>query len=269
MTNNIGDYKITKFTRSRQNISLMLEQGKKRHVVHAYIEVDVTGGKTMIKNIHKQAGIKLSFTGWVIKCIAKCIEHHPLFNTFRHGTKKMMTFSDIDIAIPVDRTVEGNTRPRAYIIRKVNEKTLIDISSEIQNAQKESINRNTQLLGKSLTKFERFALGSPLFIQKLLLSIYKNNAFLKKTHFGTCAVTTVGTIPNFQGWIGLIGGNYTLQVGIGGITKKRIAMENGDEEREILYMDIAVDHDIIDGVPLAQFTIFLRELIEKKYGLKI
>jgi pyruvate/2-oxoglutarate dehydrogenase complex dihydrolipoamide acyltransferase (E2) component len=123
------------------------------------------------------------------------------------------------------------------------------------------------VLGQPLTRFERFALDAPVFMKKMLLAAFKNNALMKKKHFGTCGVTSIGTVPHFQGWNIAIGGTYTLQVGVGGITEKPVAIDGNVEIRECLGMDVAVDHDIVDGAPMARFTTRLRELVGNCFGL--
>ena len=268
MDDRIGEYEPKIFPKSRKNISLILEQGKRKHVIHALIEVDVTEGRKMIRAIKEKTGKKISFTGWLVKCIAQTISEYPEFNTFRHGRNKMVTFHDVDVALPVERITDGKAQPTIYIIRKANEKSVEDITEEIRTAQKKPISPEEQVLGESLTRFERFAIGAPIWMKKLLLWALRNNAFLRKKHMGTCSVTTIGTVGNFQGWNIAIGGNYTLQIAIGGITKKPVVMDDNIVVREHLSMNTAVDHDIVDGAPMARFTVRLRELVGDCYGLK-
>ena len=268
MNDRIGEYASKKFSKDRKNISLILEQGKRRHVIHALIEVDVTEGRKMIRAIKDKTGKKISFTGWLVKCVAQTVSEYPEFNTFRHGRSKMVTFRDVDVAIPVERTMDGKPYPTVHILRKANEKSVEDITEEIRAAQREPISPDKQVLGESLTRFERFAIGAPMWIKKLLSWVFRNNAFLRKKHFGTCSVTTIGTVGNFQGWNIAIGGNYTLQVAIGGITKKPVVIDDKIVIRELLSMNTAVDHDIVDGAPMARFAVRLRELVGECYGLK-
>jgi len=268
MDDRIGEYEPKIFPKSRKNISLILEQGKRKHVIHALIEVDVTEGRRMIRAIKEKTGKKISFTGWLVKCIAQTISEYPEFNTFRHGRNRMVTFRDVDVALPVERTVDGKPQPMVHIIRKANEKSVDEITQEIRAVQREPVSSDAQVLGSSLTRFERFALGAPLWMKRLLLRFFRNNAFRRKKHLGTCSVTTIGTVGNFQGWNIAIGGNYTLQIAIGGITKKPVVMDDKIVTRELLSMNTAVDHDIVDGAPMARFTVRLRELAGECYGLK-
>lgn len=78
---------------------------------------------------------------------------------------------------------------------------------------------------------------------------------------GTTGVTSIG-MTGFDGWLIIIGGHYTTQIGIGGIAKKIIKDDEKVEEREFLRFIIGVDHDIIDGAPLARFASKLVGLLE-------
>ncbi|KAA0001740.1 MAG: 2-oxo acid dehydrogenase subunit E2 [Thermoplasmata archaeon] len=136
MDDRIGEYASKKFSKDRKNISLILEQGKRKHVIHALIEVDVTEGRKMIRAIKEKTGKKISFTGWIVKCIAQTISEYPEFNTFRHGRNKMVTFRDVDVALPVERMIDGTPQPMVHIIRKANEKSVDEITEEIRAVQK-------------------------------------------------------------------------------------------------------------------------------------
>jgi len=260
-----GRYEEKNFSKNRRNISLLLEEGSNRHIIHAMAEIDVTKAREII---HKSKE-DISFTGWIIKCFATVMTEKKEFNSLMHRKKKIIIFQDVDVAIPVEREANGEKRPMAYVIRKANEKNIMELTKEIRSVQKEDVDKSTQILGKNLTWMEKFALNSPMFIKKILMSILKRNAFLKKKYMGTTAVTSVGMMGKLNGWILIIGGHYTTQMGVGGIIKR--LTKNGDkiEFHEYLAITVSVNHDIIDGAPLARFVSRLSELMENAYGLQL
>ncbi|HID25120.1 MAG TPA: hypothetical protein EYP23_01460 [Thermoplasmata archaeon] len=81
----------------------------------------------------------------------------------------------------MERTVDGEPRPMAYVIRRVEEKNVKEITDEIRAVQREEVDGSTQVLGKNLTPLERFALNAPMFIKKLLLWILRKNGLLKRS----------------------------------------------------------------------------------------
>ena len=258
------DYEIIPFTKVRQNISLLLEL-RKKHVTHTVLEADVTDAREKIKE-YKKKGIDVSFTAWFIKCFVEVMKEEKLFNSIRHGRKKIVIYNDVDVAIPIEREFDVEARPVAYIIRKANEMSIEDITKEIRKAQKMEIGEKTQVLDR-MDFLRKFALNSPTFIQKFLWLVLGKNAFRKKKYMGTTAVTAVGMKGNFRGWLITLGGHFTTSAAIGGITKKVVMKDGKLAEREFLRFIISVDHDIIDGAPLARFSNKLINLLEESYGL--
>ncbi len=258
----VGKYEIKPFSKERRNISLLLEEGRKKHIIYVIVEADVTKAREIIKE-RKRKGDDISFTGWIVKCMAEIMKEEREFNAIRHGKRKLIYFEDVDAAIPVERVVAKEARPRAYIIRKANEKSIEEITKEIRNAQKEEVEKGTEVIGK-LSAFEKFVLKAPYFIQKILFTIVGRNAFMRKKYMGTTGVTSIG-MTGFDGWLIIIGGHYTTQIGIGGIAKKIIKDDEKVEEREFLRFIIGVDHDIIDGAPLARFASKLIDLLEMQH----
>ena len=86
----------------------------------------------------------------------------------------MVAFRDVDVALPVERTLGEKPQPMIYIIRRANEKSVEAITEEIRAVQKESISPEEQVLGSSLTRFERFALGTPIWMKKMLLLVFRH-----------------------------------------------------------------------------------------------
>jgi pyruvate/2-oxoglutarate dehydrogenase complex dihydrolipoamide acyltransferase (E2) component len=54
---------------------------------------------------------------------------------------------------------------------------------------------------------------------------------------------------------------------VGGIAEKLVIVDGQVATRDYLSLTISIDHDIVDGAPVARFTQRLRELIEGRYGL--
>jgi len=239
----------------------------RKHAAHALIEVDVTKARELISKYKNEKSRDISFTGWIIKCIAQTVSEHKVFNSYRVGRKKIVFFDDVDIPLPVERIINGKTKLMVYILRKSNEKTLDEITSEIRTIQNETITESTQVLGKSFTFFEKIILNSPFFIKKLTLMIIRKRGMFKKKHMGTVGVTSIGMKGKYPGWAIPMGGITTSLIVIGGVTKKPGVVYNKIEIREYLHLTITIDHDLIDGGPLVRFVERLNELIENAYLL--
>jgi pyruvate/2-oxoglutarate dehydrogenase complex dihydrolipoamide acyltransferase (E2) component len=183
------------------------------------------------------------------------------------GRKKMVSFEDVDIPIPIERNIGGVQRPLAYIIRKANEKTVAQITQEIRRMQHQEIDPSTEVLGEDLTGFERWALTAPGWLKKIGVRVLRLRGLSKKKHFGTVGVTAIGMKGSFPGWAIGMGGPIATLIIVGGITKKPGVVDDEIRIREILHITITADHAIVDGSPLVRFIARLTELLESGYGL--
>jgi len=263
----IGNYRIKPFTKHRQNVVLVAKEGWRNHSVHIFVEVDVTDARKKIREIFEKTGEKYSFTGLICKYVAQTLCEHKDLNAYRLGRRKIVVFDDVDIFIPVERTVNGEPRTLGYMLRKANEKTVSEITKELRAVQKEEVDESVSVLGKNLTSFEKFALKTPLFLKKLFLMVFRRNGLMKKKHFGTTSVTAIGMKGKITGGAIPMGASTSIFVVVGGITKKPGVINDEIAIREYLHLTITADHDIVDGGPLARFVERLTELIENSYGL--
>ena len=261
----VGEYEIQPFTKARQDITVISREGKRRLNVHALIEVDVTKACEMIAKSKRI--IDVSFTGWIVKCVSQAASEHKQMNAYRLGRKKIVFFDDVDIPIPVERIINGDQRLLAYIVRKANEKTVADITKEIREAQHQTIDASTEVLGETLTRLEQWVLHAPLWIKKLGILLTRGRGLLKKKHFGTIGVTAIGMKGRFPGWVIGMGGPIATLVAVGGIVKKPGVIDDKILIRDYLHITITADHSVIDGGPLARFVSRLTELLETGYGL--
>ena len=263
----VGKYQVKAYTKHRRNIEVITKEGWRKRSTHTVLEIDVTNARKMLHKNKEKTGEKVSFTAWVIKCVAQALSEHKQLNSYKHGKRKIIVFDDVDIALPVEKIVENEARPRVYIIRKANEKSIKDISNEIRAAQKEAASEDTQILGQKVTRLEKFALCAPVFIQKFLLWVTRKNAILKKKHMGTTGITAIGMKGFFPGWVVPLGGTASTLFVVGGITKKPGIINDKISICEYLHLTITTDHDIVDGGPLARFVDRLNTLMQKGYDL--
>ena len=263
--NKIGTYDVQPFTEARQDIIIVSGEGKRRLKIHALIEADVTKAREIIAK--SKGTIDISFTGWIVKCVSQAASEHKQMNAYRLGRKKIVFFDDVDIPVPVERTINGEQRLLVFIVRKANEKTVADITKEIREAQHQTIDTSTEVLGETLTRFEQWVLRAPLWIKKLGVRLMRGQGLLKKKHFGTIGVTSIGMKGRFPGWVIGMGGPMASLIAVGGIVKKPGVIDDKILIRDYLHLTITADHSVVDGGPLARFISRFTELLEGGYGL--
>ena len=261
----IGKYQIQPFSKAREDITVVSQEGKRKLKVHSLLEIDVTKAREIITAAKGKQDI--SFTAWIVKCVGQAAHEHQQVNAYRLGRKKIVFFDEVDIPIPVERTVGSEQRPLAYIVRKANEKSVADITKEIRMVQHQVIGPGTEVLGENLTRFEESMIHAPLWLKKFGIRLLRRRGLLKKKHLGTVGVTAIGMKGRYPGWVIGMGGPIATLVAVGGIMKKPWVVDDKVLVREILHITITVDHSIIDGGPLARFVSRLTELLEAGYGL--
>jgi pyruvate/2-oxoglutarate dehydrogenase complex dihydrolipoamide acyltransferase (E2) component len=272
----IGTYEERRFPEFRNPTLDTLDFGQTKHHIPLLFEVDVTKARDSIREFKAKTGEGLSFTGYIIKCIAQAVSEHKYIHAMRKGKKRLILFDDVDISVVVERLVDCDedleTLPMPYIIRQANKKTVKEIHTEIRTVQKELLSAGQVQLGAhqniNLTKI--FTL-MPRFMRNLLVwrRLATDPFFAKKT-MGTVAVTSIGSANKSRysgyGW-GIPIGIHPLIFALGSIARKPGVIGDAIAIREYLSMTILFDHDVTDGAPAFRFSARLIKLIEEGYGL--
>jgi len=155
----IGSYEVKPFSKARQDIVVVSQEGKRRLNIHALLEVDVTDARKTIKA--RKGTVDISFTGWIVRCVSQAAFEYRQLNSYRLGRKKIVSFEDVDVPIPIEREVDGEQRPLAYIIRKANKKTVEEITKEIRLVQQQAVDGSTEVLG-DLSSFEKWVIHTAM-----------------------------------------------------------------------------------------------------------
>lgn len=279
-----GTYQKLAFHSFRNPTVDTLELGRKKHHIPVLLEVDVTEAR---KRMREQAKTeeKISFTGWVMKCIAQALSEHKHIQAMRQGSHRLILFDDVDISVLVERHVGERDRatdhpeerlPMPCIIRKANEKSVREIHREIRAAQTEKISAGEVQLGtKRNAALTRLFTLMPKFARDLLVwrRLARDPFFAKRT-IGTAVVTSVGSgfsgsnRSNGYGWAIPIS-IHPVAFALGSIVQKSGVVKGEIAICDYLSLTVLFDHDITDGAPVARFIRRLKELLETGYGLGI
>ncbi len=244
----------------------MLDNVAVKNRVYGLIELDVTKAREHIRSYKEKTGETLSFTGWMIKCIAQAVSEDKQVQAYRKGKNRFVIFNDVDVSIVVEREVDGQKLPVPYIIRKANEKSFKEIHDGIRAAQSQKEMTGPVLGNERTPRILNVFKSLPSVLRKIGWWKFRRDPFLKKKVMGTVGVTAVGMFGNIGGWPINIG-FHSLEFALGGISKKGVRIDDKTEIREYLSVTVMLDHDVIDGAPAARFITRLTELIQNGYGL--
>jgi pyruvate/2-oxoglutarate dehydrogenase complex dihydrolipoamide acyltransferase (E2) component len=257
----------SRFPKSREIVGDMYETGHSKHVVYGLIELDVSKARACIRKHKEATGEAISFTGWIVKCLAQVVDEQKQVQGMRKGRGKIITFDDVDVLITVERDVNGKKEALPYIVRQANKKGLMDIHAEIRAAQSQHVDGGV-LGDPKAARMARVFQSMPKILRKIVWNKYKSDPFFVKKVSGTVGITAVGMFGAMNGWA-ISWGMHPLDLAIGSVVKKPGVVGDRIEIREYLPVTAMIDHDITDGAPAARFFARLNEVTSTAYGLFI
>lgn len=234
---------------------------RSRHFMHGLLEFDVTQPRRLIRAHMAATGERLSFTAYLITCLAKAVEEHKEVQALLDWRCRSIIFEDVNVSTMVEVDTPGGKAVMPLIIQAANQKSFRQIHQALREAKS----------GPERTgwkQFMRLFFRLPGFARR---AIYRFIARVipQYTHsfMAPVVLTAVGMFGSGGGW-GLSQPYFPLSVVVGGISKKPWVVQDHIEIREILCITLSFDHDSIDGGLAARFAQRFRELVEAGYGLE-
>jgi pyruvate/2-oxoglutarate dehydrogenase complex dihydrolipoamide acyltransferase (E2) component len=257
-----ADYQVVPYPKYRRWMVAAFRSTHHKPMIHGLLEVDVSGARAHLRDHKAKTGESLSFTAFLIACLAKAVDEHKAVQAIRFGSKRLILFDEVDVLTDIERDVAGQKYIIPSIIRAANRKTLRELHDEIRAAQGADV-KNV------LKRFRLLLLPSVLYRPFLWAFgwIGRRRPRLWKTIVGTVEISAVGMFGNGAGWGIPPAPPTALMLTVGGIGEKQVVVDGHTAVREYLSLTISVDHDLVDGAPAARFTRRLKELIESGYGL--
>lgn len=170
------------------------------------------------------AGNKVSDTAIFLKAIAVALKEHPSMNS-RLDEDECIVYDSINAGVAVDT-------PRGLVVltvRDTQSKSLMEISKDFQ------------------------ALMGRLRENRLTLDDYSGSTY------------TISNLSKSEGgfFTSIINNNECILVGIGGIHKQALVMENDEiAPRSVLYLMVNGNHVLVDGVETGKFMSRVKEILE-------
>ena len=257
-----ADYQVFPYPKTRRLEALAYRSVQYKPMMHGLLEVDVTRARAYLREHKAATGESLSFTAFLIACLAKAVDENKAVQAYRLGSKRLIVFHDVDVYTPIERDVAGRPELIPYIIRVANRKTLREIHHEIRAAQSQDVAKAWEEI--SVLHWP-WLLLRPAF--RVMAWMGKRSPQVWKKYRGTVGITSVGMFGKGAGW-GIPLPSHALWVTVGGIGEKQEFVDGHVTVREYLSLTVSFDHETIDGAPAARFTGRLKDLIESGYGLE-
>src|SRR5215472_13648353 len=117
------DYQVVPYPKVRRLEAIAYRSVQHKPMIHGLLEVDVTKARAFLRKYKAITGESLSFTAFLIACLAKAVDEHKAVQAYRKGSKQLMLFEDVDVYTPIECDVAGQKEIMPYIIRAANRKT--------------------------------------------------------------------------------------------------------------------------------------------------
>lgn len=243
-------YTVKKLSLPRKALRASASVTKSKNAIHLFSDVDISVASDLLESYKNRHGIKLSFTGYLVKSLANVIQKHPQSNSFI-SRNKIIILDDVVISILVERKIGDDYIPEPLILRNVSEKSLPDINSEIREAQLK-IEQTDNFGNLSNSMFLKYI---PSFLLKAFVK-FADSSISMGVKYGKIAITSVGMFGKNPFWV-IPHGTATVLLSIGGIFSRTAKDQS---EKKYLCLTASFDHDIIDGAPAARF---MNDLIDE------
>jgi len=245
-------YRIDRLDLNRRMVRASAAVTRRKNTIHSLSEVDISVPRRLIRDHREAAGQKISFTAYLVTCLARVVGENPEFNSFIKGNR-LVLLDDVTVSVLIERELDGKSVPEPVGIREAQRKTCAQIQDEIRKAKDIDGNKLGDLSDITWLKL------IPSFMLKTFVRMASRNIAMARK-FGKVAVTALGMIGREPGWF-IPHGSATVLMTVGGITGKVIEKDDGFESREYLSITYSFDHDIIDGAPAARFIRQLNDQI--------
>lgn len=240
-----SDYHQVTLSTNRRAVIASASVTREKNAIHSLTEVDVSRPRALIKEYYERSGEKLSFTAYIVACLAEVIPNYPQFNSFIKG-RKLVILDDVTISVLIEREIDGEKVPEPIGIQAAQKKSYLQIHKEIRETNKQRGDVLETLSGKAWLHL------IPSFMLKTFVRLADRNINMAK-RYGKLAVTAVGMFSKEPAWF-IPHGSATVLITVGSISKKVIEVEEGKfESREHLCLTVSFDHNIVDGAPASRF----------------
>ncbi len=112
-----ADYQVVPYPKMRRLEALAYRSIQRTPLIHGLLEVDVTKARAFLRDHKARTGESLSFTAFIITCVAHAVHEHKAVQAYRKGRKHLALFDDVDIAIQVERGLQGQRSSFPSIVR--------------------------------------------------------------------------------------------------------------------------------------------------------
>jgi len=248
--------------RIRNLVTDMLAIAHRAHTGYGLLEIDVTLPLARIAEGKARVPGGVSFTAFLAYCLGRAVAQHRMMHASRKGARRLVLFDDVDVNTLLEKTKpDGSRVPVIYIVRAANRKSLAEINQEMRRAVVDD------LYDEAGVRRRRRILRLPRPLRHAAWWWLRRDPVRRKRQWGTVLLSNVGSAIDARPSWGLTQSFLPCSVIVGGIFERVRWCEGRARPGTAMSVTLAMDHDIVDGVPGGRFAETLAELIENAAGL--
>jgi pyruvate/2-oxoglutarate dehydrogenase complex dihydrolipoamide acyltransferase (E2) component len=226
-----------------------------KHPVFMLVEVDVTDVRVRIRSYRSYSHQPLSLNAYITGCFAHVLSLHPELQAYKKGRKRVVIFTEVDVALLVERDIGNQRVPLPSLIRSADKLSLAEIDTAIREA------RSAETPQAWAEGWLGVWLMFPASLRRFILRRILANPFRRKRMTGTTMVSAAGMFGRGTGW-GITPPSYTISLVTGSLSQKACVIDGRIEPREILGLTVGFDHDLVNGAVAARFAQRFKTSIE-------
>ena len=187
--------------------------------MYALLEVDVTVARKFIEDYKAKTGEQLSFTGYLISCLARAVDEDKSVQAYRKGSKQLVMFDDVDVGFMIElkkgekRHLEGSCHPGCQpqdLLGDPPGDPLGTVQSGAHGCREGSWFRSAMLLPWPLSRL----------FKALFRMMVRRDPTIVTSMAGTVGISSVGMFgKGHAGW-GISTGTHVLDLVVGGTSRK-------------------------------------------------
>lgn len=233
--------------------------GRRRHIVHALIQADITRTRLAMDAYESRTGLSPSFTAYIVHCVGAALRANPHAGAYLNWRRRLVLFEHVNVNTMIEVDCGGHLVPMPHVFSRVEGRDVSDLTEELRAVQRDP---ESAPGWPYITRF----LSLPGPVRRGFAWIVMRVPTSFRTYSSPVLVTAVGMFGKGGGW-GIPQPAQTLTVTVGGIEQRPGIVEGRIEPREYLDLTVSLDHDVVDGAPAARFVADLRGAIEEAAGL--
>ncbi|MET1116740.1 MAG: 2-oxo acid dehydrogenase subunit E2 [Comamonas sp.] len=246
------------YPRLRNFILDVMAEGRRKSTIHLLFEAEVA---PMRRHLAAQPE-RVSLTSYIARTLACAVNENRSMQAYRHGKSRLTVFEDIDLTFMVERDIGGALLPVNFIVRAAQRKGAGEIHAALQGAKHAALGQ-----GGPLSALEKHFFELPRPLRRVVWFFIRRDPVMFKDLVGTVGITSMGMHAQGAALILPIT-PMTLTLSIGAIGKKLVLEGGLPVEREFIQLNLAADHDIIDGAPLMRFCTRFKAMLETGCALE-